>query len=363
MQEISLTVPGQAHTCRILVGSGLLEQAGKLLKTGGYSNIFILTGQNVERLWLPKLREALPQARHYLALPAGESIKHIESIEQMWRAMRAAGCDRKSLVIIIGGGVIGDMGGFAASTYMRGVTFVQIPTTLLAQVDSSVGDKTGFDFDNIKNLIGTFAQPAAVLIDTDTLATLPERELVAGFAEMLKYGLIRDADFFAKLALKKPGEYSNDEFAGLIAASLRIKIAIIEHDEKESGERKLVNFGHTVGHAVEALSWNSDHPLLHGEAVAIGMAIEAELSRQKGYLSIDDVQTVRRVLTNSGLSTRAPYFPIEKVLEKMRADKKNERGVMLFTLLESIGKGIYNQTIDEHVLKKIIISNMELSHA
>ena len=277
--------------------------------------------------------------------------------------MREAGCDRKSLVVILGGGVVGDMAAFAASTYMRGVAFAQVPTSLVAQVDSSVGGKAGFDFDGIKNLIGTFAQPAAVIIDTDTLETLPERELVAGFAEMFKHGLIRDAEYFTHLSQKPPKDYTAAQLADFIARSVRLKSEIVANDEREAGERKIVNFGHTVGHAVEALSWESREPLLHGEAVAIGMVVEAELSQFKGYLSAQDVQRIRQVLGAAGLPTAVPAYPIEKLFEKMAMDKKNERGKVLFTLLKRIGEAIYNETVSDDVLRRTLQGSMERAHA
>ena len=182
MQKIRLTLPGRVHEYDIVVERGLLQQAGALLGTDRYSSIFVVTDEHVGPLWLDKLQVGMRVAGS-VTLPAGEQGKRIENVERIWTAMREVGCDRKSLVVILGGGVLGDVAAFAASTYMRGVSFAQIPTTLLAQVDSSVGGKTGFDYDGVKNLIGTFTQPVCVLVDTYVLSTLPERELVAGFAE------------------------------------------------------------------------------------------------------------------------------------------------------------------------------------
>jgi 3-dehydroquinate synthase len=362
MQEVRLDLPGQAHSYSIYVGSGLLGQVPTLVKPDDYSSVFIVTDEHVAEQWLPKLEAVLPESTSCV-LSAGEQAKHIDTIEQIWSAMRQAGCDRKSLVIILGGGVLGDMAGFAASTYMRGVAFVHIPTTIVAQVDSSAGGKTGFDFDDLKNLIGTFAQPSAVVVDTDTLATLPERELVAGFAEMFKHGLIRDAAYFDALSQKPPQDYTPAQLADFITRSARIKATIVTSDERESGERKVVNFGHTVGHAVEALSWETEHQLLHGEAVAIGMVVEAELSQRKGYLPAEDVRRIRDVLSAAGLPIAIPQFPIEKLLEKMALDKKNERGRVLFTLLEHIGAAVYNQIVEDDALRRALIDNMEHEHA
>ncbi len=359
MQDILLTEPAQQHAYHIFVGTGLLQQSADLLKADQYSNVFVVTDEHTEQLLLPKLQQAL-QVHAHTSLPAGEQTKNIDTVQRIWRAMIEADCDRDSLVIILGGGVTGDMGAFAASTYMRGIAYAHIPTTLLAQVDSSIGGKTGFDFDEIKNLVGTISPPVAVLIDTETLSSLPRRELVAGFAEMLKHGLIKDAAYFDALAQKPPQDYSPTELADLIAASIRIKTAIVESDEKEAGGRKIVNFGHTVGHAIEALSWETDHPLLHGEAIAIGMVIESELSRQKGFISDEDIQHIKHVFEGAGLPTISPHCQLEALWQKMRHDKKNEHGIVLFDLLERVGKAVYNQTVDDKVVSQVISQNMEL---
>ena len=362
-QDIRMDLPGQSHGYNIHVGSGLLGQVQALVGLGNYSSTFVITDEHVAKHWLQPLLKALPASVAHIALSPGEGAKQIESVEKLWSAMREAGCDRKSLVLILGGGVLGDMAGFAAATYMRGVAFAHIPTTLVAQVDSSVGGKTAFDYDGIKNLIGVFAQPAAVLVDTDTLRTLPERDMVAGFAEMFKHGLIRDAEYFEHLSQKKPLDYTADQLADFIAWSIRIKAAVVMSDERETGERKVVNFGHTVGHAVEALSWETDHPLLHGEAVAIGMVVEAELSQFKGYLAAQDVQRIRQVLDSAGLPTTIPGFPVDRLLEKMTHDKKNERGRVLFDLLRRIGEGVYDELVDETMVKRTLEGNMGQGHA
>ncbi len=359
MQDITLAIPGHELSYHIIVGSNLLLRANEFLQTDKYSKIFVITDEHVADQWLPKLQQVLAKIDGSLIVPAGESAKQLPNVERIWTAMHEAGCDRKSLVIILGGGVVGDIAAFAASTYMRGVAFAQIPTTLVAQVDSSVGGKTGFDFNELKNFIGTFAQPTAVLIDTGTLATLPPRELIAGFAEMYKHGLIQDAGYFDKLAQKLPLQYSADELADLISASIHIKADIVARDERETGERKLVNFGHTVGHAIEALSWNTDNPLLHGEAIAIGMAIEADLSVQIGYISANDAQRIKQILSAAGLPVFAPHYPMDQLFAKMRDDKKNENQVIMFTLLAQIGHAVYNQSLDDAVIATTITSNME----
>jgi len=359
MQDVHVSVPGHERAYQVRVGSGVLEWATSYVDFAQYSKRIIITDDKVAQKWLPAARQAIPGVDAAIVLPFGEQEKHLANVQRIWTALGEAKCDRKSVVLLLGGGVIGDIGAFAASTYMRGIDFVQIPTTLVAQVDSSIGGKTGFDFDNLKNLIGTFAQPVCVLADTKTLATLPDREYVAGFAEMFKHGLIQDVTYFARLLSKQPRAFMDDALPELVAASVRIKTSIIERDEREAGERKLLNFGHTVGHAVEALSWHTEAPLLHGEAVAIGISIEAELSLHHGGITDDDVQRIRHALSYAGLPVRVPHLSVDELVKKMQVDKKNEHGVMLFTLLERLGKGIYNQKVDEQRLREIIERNME----
>jgi 3-dehydroquinate synthase len=358
VQEITVALPGRMHTYHVLVGSGLLERVAELLHTDQYSKVFVVTDEHMEKLWLPRLQKALPDGHEYLALPSGEDAKRMSNVERIWTALRQAGCDRHSLVVILGGGVTGDMGAFAASTYERGVAFAHIPTTLLAQVDSSIGGKTGVDFDGLKNLVGTFAEPVAVVSDTDILATLPKRELVAGFGEMLKHGLIKDAAYFEALTKKQPAVYTAGELEVFIAKSVKIKAGVVEGDETEAGERKLVNFGHTVGHAVEALSWKTERPLLHGEAVAIGLVVEADLSCERGFISEAEVRRVKQAVEFVGLPSAVPDLPVERIMEKMRADKKDERGVIKFDLLEAIGRAAYDQTVDDSAVEAVLRRHM-----
>lgn len=211
-------------------------------------------------------------------------------------------------------------------------------------------------------MIGNFTQPVAVVIDPEVLSTLPKRELLAGYAEMYKCGLIRNADFFHILAKKPPDQYSPEEMVDYIAEAVRIKIAVVANDEREQGERKLVNFGHTVGHAIEALSWKTDTPLLHGEAVAIGMVIEADLSRQLGFIVESDVNYIQDTLAAAGLPVRPPKESISDLLEKMNLDKKTERGVKRFTLLKQIGNATYNQLVDEKLLINTLHRYLDEQH-
>ena len=338
----------------IFIGSHIIEKIDTVFDFSGYSKLFIITDEIVAPLYLDKLQNCLPAKVPEIILPSGESAKDIQYLTKIWQHMIDEQIDRKSLIINLGGGVIGDIGGFAASTYMRGVDFINIPTTLLAQVDESVGGKTMIDFHGIKNIVGTFYQPSAVIIDVETLKTLPERQSLNGFAEIIKHGLIKDKQYFDLVTSKKPTDFSQEELIEIIAQSNVIKAEFVESDEKESGMRKIVNYGHTIGHAIEALSLETEKPLLHGEAISIGMKLEAELSHRVGLLSHEDMKTVEATLKKSGLPTDLPNFPIEKIIEKMKSDKKNQSGKINFTLLEKIGKAVIDQIVEEDIIKKVL---------
>jgi len=272
-----------------------------------------------------------------IVLPDGEEYKNWESLNLVFDALLAAKCDRKTTLVALGGGVIGDMTGFAAATYMRGVPFVQVPTTLLAQVDSSVGGKTGINHPRGKNMIGAFYQPRAVLADTATLDTLPARELSAGLGEVIKHGAILDAGFFdwieqniGKLLARDP-----DALAHAIARSCEIKADVVRKDEREGGLRAVLNFGHTFGHAIEAgLGYGN---WLHGEAVGCGMVMAADLSQRLGFVDEATVARVRALVEAAGLPVVAPDLGADRWIELMEVDKKNEGGAIKFILLKPLG--------------------------
>ena len=341
----------------IIVGTGILDKLTELT-AGRYSTTFIVTDTNVAPHWLSKLQAALPGSAH-LVLPAGEQHKTVDSLAAIWAALHRAGCDRKSVVVALGGGVIGDIAGLAAATYMRGVDCIQVPTSLLAQIDSSIGGKTGIDHDGIKNLVGVFRQPAAVVLDTETLGTLPDREFTAGFAEIIKHGVIKDRGYFDQVTSKTPRAFNAAEMENIITGSCRIKAGIVQHDPTEAGLRKLLNFGHTIGHAVEALSLETDTPLLHGEAVSIGMAIEAELACRMRLLDEAAVGHIRQALEAAALPTRCPRLPVSAILSRLRADKKNEYGRVQLSLPDAIGHALWNQTVDETAIAAALKAGME----
>jgi 3-dehydroquinate synthase len=356
MQEVKVDLPQsqRQRSYKVFVGAGLLDKIGTLHDLERYSRVFVLTDDTVGPLLLDKLLAALPDGTVSLTLPAGEQHKSIESIQKVWEALHEAGCDRKALLLNLGGGVICDLGGFAASTYMRGIDFLNLPTSLLAQADASVGGKTGFNFGGIKNLIGTFNQPVAVIMDTGTLSSLPKREFTAGFGEIIKHGAIMDRSHFEKVTVKPPSEFTGNELATIVAESCRIKAGLVGEDEAEGGRRKMLNFGHTVGHAVEALSHGTDRPLLHGEAVSIGMVTEGLIAQSIGLLAQDDLEQLRQALQNAGLPVSASGFSADDVLTKMRSDKKNDGGELNFTLIKGIGQAVYDQKVPLKVVTESI---------
>lgn len=354
MKILSITFSKKHTQYPILIGTGILSQIEEHIDLDAYSRIAVITDTTVAKHHLATVKDALSQPVTEIVLPPGEKHKTIDTVHQIWNALLEHRFDRKSLVINLGGGVIGDMGGFAAATYMRGIDFIQIPTTLLAQVDASIGGKVGINFGEVKNTIGAFQQPRAVVIEMAFLKTLPERERNAGFAEILKHGLIRDAGLFKQLTHKPPNEYTNDELSAIISRSCEIKADLVQTDETEFGSRKLLNFGHTIGHAIEALSHETHHPLLHGEAIAIGMVGEAKLSEEMGFIDSDDLKTIEQAVQTVGLPTRANGYDVQKIQDKMQADKKSSFGQIKWTLLKGIGEGDYNITCGDRLVEKAV---------
>lgn len=318
----------------------------EMIENGKYSNVFVFADRNTAEFCLPVFREMLDDFNGFdlIETDPGEENKNIDFCIGIWKTLLDFEADRKCLVINLGGGVITDMGGFVASTYKRGVDFINIPTTLLAQVDASVGGKTGIDIDNVKNMVGTFSLPQAVFIEAEFLKTVPQRELLSGFAEMIKHGLITDQEYYQQL---KASDYKNIT-AAAIYRSVAIKNEVVTADPHEKGLRKILNFGHTIGHAVESYSLSKDKkPLTHGEAIAIGMICEAYLSHKNSTLTAEELEEIRQYISK--------VYPAYKIKEKsfaqlsvlMQSDKKNEHGNVLFSLLQSIGKCTYNCRVSE----------------
>jgi 3-dehydroquinate synthase len=341
--DVVLERPSEA-VYPIKIGSKILERFGEVFDLSGYSKVVVVVDEVLLDSALPKILKGIPVGSVPLSVSGGETGKVIDAVARLWGAFLNAGMDRRSVVINLGGGAVTDLGGFAASTFMRGVDFIQVPTTLLAQVDASVGGKVGINFGGIKNLVGAFDQPKGVLIDVDTLSTLPRREFLSGFSEIVKHGLIYDSEFFSVLEDCAGVDLDDESLTRIITRSCEIKAAIVASDERETGARKLLNFGHTVGHAIEALSYAAGEPLLHGEAVSIGMVAETYLSFLAGFISSGGCQRVEQCLSRSGLPIRLPFdVSNEELISKMKVDKKNVGGTMRWTLLSSIGVGVYDQ--------------------
>jgi 3-dehydroquinate synthase len=320
----------------------LLEE----LIANDYSRVFVLVDEVTEKLCLPLLKKYLFDI-HVLRISSGEKNKSLANCEAIWSEMLKQEADRKSVLINLGGGVVGDIGGFCASLYKRGIDYIQVPTTLLAMVDSAIGGKTAVDFNGVKNVIGTFRQPKSIYINPDFLSTLPKPEWINGYAEIIKHGLIADKKYWEKVLSTPLDDWS--ELINLISGSIKIKLAIVKNDPFEKGERKLLNFGHTIGHAMEAYSLKHDSkPLKHGEAIAIGMICEAYLSKLNGGLSNKELRQITDLIT-----LHFPKYSLRSILSPeltrlMRNDKKNTNEKINFTLLKKTGKGMIDQTCTDN---------------
>ena len=313
------------------------------IASGKYSSILVIVDDNTLTYCLPLFEEKVDASFQVICIPDGEQHKNIDTCKFIWDKMIQLGADRHSLCINLGGGVIGDMGGFVACTFMRGMGFIQVPTTLLSQVDASVGGKLGIDYNNYKNLIGIIQNPGAVFMYTDFLKTLPYKQLLSGFAEIIKHGLIRDELAFQKLT--KVDSLSNIDWEELIHESVLIKKNVTEEDPYERGLRKILNFGHTLGHAIESNALSNNIELLHGEAIAIGMIMESHLSHQKGFIDLNEAELVKeriRFLFGHHPSI-IPHTDL--LLSLMAKDKKNRSGVIKFSLLETLGEGNFDQEV------------------
>lgn len=325
----------------ILIGSGLLNSRSSLATLPPATRAVVVTNTTVSALYADRLR-ALLQSKYSrvltVELPDGEAHKDWNALNQIFDALLGAECDRKTLLFALGGGVVGDIAGFAASCYMRGIPFVQVPTTLLAQVDSSVGGKTAINHPLGKNMIGAFYQPLRVIADLDTLDTLPSRELSAGLAEVIKYGPIADQRFLDWIDEHLDALLARDKsaLAHAVKRSCEIKAWVVGQDERESGLRAILNFGHTFGHAIEAgLGYGI---WLHGEAVGCGMVMAADLSRRLGLIEDAYVTRLTRLIERAGLPIRGPALGAERYLELMRVDKKSEGGEIRFVVIEAPGR-------------------------
>ncbi len=318
-----------------------------------YSRVGVLTDENTLLHCYPIIKDYLPKNHLVFTIKSGEEYKNLETCEQIWQFLTENNFDRKAILINLGGGVIGDMGGFCAATYKRGIDFIQMPTTLLSQVDASVGGKLGIDFKGFKNHIGVFKMPKKVLIYPYFLKTLPKREVVSGYAEVVKHALIKDAQHWD--ILKKNVDLDQLDWQQIIPHSIEIKNSVVEDDPFENGVRKILNFGHTIGHAIESYFLESDkEKLLHGEAIAIGMICEAFIAYQKKYINEATFNEIAQYLLRVYPSVQITQEDIEQIIPLTLQDKKNTKGTINASLLENTGKANYNQPISFDEIKQSI---------
>ena len=354
----TLTVGLGERSYPIYIGSGILATLGHLLKEALPPRRYaIISDEQVAALYGAQVVQALQAAQlegELFTFPAGEASKHLATIEHLASSMARKGFDRGDAILALGGGVSGDMAGFLAAIYMRGIPFAQVPTSLLAQVDSSVGGKTGVDIPEGKNLIGSFYQPRLVLIDTDVLHTLPQNEFLAGMGEVIKYGASLDADFFACLGQRREQILALEPavLRSVISNCCALKAQVVEQDEREGGWRRVLNFGHTIGHAVEAAS---NYSLLHGFAVAIGMCAAADLAARCGYASAGVKKEVAALLQAYGLPTAIPQaLEPERIAAFMQTDKKSIGRRLFFVLPTALGQVKITDQVDPAALAEVI---------
>ena len=324
----------------------------QLLQPGSYSTIFIITDENTSQHCLPNFLAQLATDLPFeiIEIEPGESNKTIDTCIQVWHALTDLGADRKSLIINVGGGVVTDLGGFAACTFKRGMDFVNVPTSLLAMVDASVGGKTGVDLGVLKNQIGVINNPVAVLIDTQFLETLPADQMRSGLAEMLKHGLIESENYWKNFT--NLNTLNTDDLDDLIYQSVQIKNNVVMQDPTEKGLRKILNYGHTLGHAIESYFLESDDKitLLHGEAIAIGMILEGYISVQQNLLPLEEYQQLNDIINSIFPKVSFSNKDIDTIISLLVHDKKNEAGRVQFVLLERIGHAVINKLVDNSLI-------------
>ena len=348
-----------ARSYPIHIGPGLIDRAELVAGHVRDRRTFVVTNNVVAPLYADRVAAGLSAAgirAERIVIPDGEAQKNWQTLDRVFERLLDLGADRRSVLIALGGGVVGDLAGFAAATYQRGIDYIQVPTTLLAQVDSSVGGKTAINHALGKNMVGAFHQPLAVIADTGTLATLPAREFAAGLAEIVKYGAACDLDFLAWLEGNMQRLHARDAAAlsHAIRRSCEIKARVVMEDERESGVRAILNFGHTFAHAIESAAGYG--AWLHGEAVGVGMVLAARLSARLGRIPEADAERLARLVREARLPTRPPPIALERWLEFMGRDKKNEGGRLTFILLDALGRAAIERGVAASQLEELLAS-------
>jgi 3-dehydroquinate synthase len=341
--------------CPITVGDGIIKQLEKHFDFSGYSSIVLVTDTTVKRLYgqdVLAVLKATGKKVSLFALPVGERAKSLSTAERGYRFLLDNNIDRKGLICALGGGVVGDVGGYIAATYLRGIDYIQLPTTLLAQVDSSIGGKVGVNFSGKKNMVGSFYQPKDVVCDVALLKSLPPAERRNGLAEVIKYGLAMDEGLF-RILDQKEGEFTTAEMKEIVRRCCRLKAGIVEADETErTGQRAILNFGHTVGHALEATTKFKGQS--HGEAIAIGMTAAARISQQLGMIDRSSVQSIENLLSKFGLPNSCQGVSPDELINAIRFDKKTTLGQTGWVLLNGTGKGVVNQVVAENLVRRVL---------
>jgi 3-dehydroquinate synthase len=338
----------ETYSYEILIGQDIFNEFINFIETKNFSKIFILIDENTRKFCLPELEPYLARipGHIFIEIKSGEENKNIQTCMQVWQSLSDSKADRNSLLVNFGGGVIGDMGGFIASTYKRGISFVNIPTTLLSQVDASVGGKLGIDFNNLKNEVGLFADPKEIYIFPPFIKTLEQRQLLSGYAEIIKHALIADNQYWH--TIKNINIFVEDKWQALIEKSVRIKNKIVMHDPFEKNLRKALNFGHTIGHAIESYSLVNDKiPLLHGESIAIGMICESFLSYHFNGLPEEELHDITGYILSIFEKYDLAPEKLSEIMKFMYHDKKNENNIINFTMLKKIGSADINKTCPE----------------
>jgi len=342
--------------CPIIVGDGIINQLEQYFDFSGYSSIVLITDTTVKKLYGQSVMKALKatgKRASLFTLPVGERVKSISTVERGYTFLMGNNIDRKALICTLGGGVVGDVGGYIAATYLRGIDYLQLPTTLLAQVDSSIGGKVGVNFGGKKNMLGSFYQPRAIICDVALLKSLPPAERRNGMAEVIKYALAMDEELFNILD-QKGEKLTTAELKNIVMRCGYLKAGIVEVDETErSGQRAILNFGHTVGHALEAAT--RLRRLSHGEAVAIGMTAAARISEQVGMLERGSVPRIENLLLKFSLPTYCQSVNPDDLIAAIRFDKKTTFGETGWVLLKGIGKGVVNQPVAETIVRKVLM--------